>query len=443
MAGRLSPGTVSTKQARIAELARQMPETALSTLSHHMDLDWLVEAYRRTRKDGAKGVDGQSAAEYAEHLKENLEDLLHRAKKGTYRAPPVRRVEIPKGDGRNRPLGIPTFEDKILQRAVVMLLEPIYEEEFYDVSYGFRPGRSPHDALEALDEGLRRVGGGWVLDVDLKSFFDTISHEKLRAVVSQRVADGVVKRLIGKWLKAGVLEEGVVRHSDFGTPQGGVVSPLLANVYLHEALDKWWVEMVLPALRGPATMVRFADDFVMIFEKREDAERVLKSLVKRMEKYELIVHPEKTRLVRYGRPGGNGEGPKPGSFDFLGFTHFWRRTRRGRWQMRRKTSKKRVSRSLKALNQWLRDVRHVPVADQSRMLGPKLTGHFAYYGVAGNSDSINHFRYEVVRLWKKWLDRRSQRARMTWEKFNRLLARFPLPRARLNRRAMQLRLANL
>jgi group II intron reverse transcriptase/maturase len=443
MAGRPRPGTVSTKQARIAELAKQMPGTALSTLSHHMDLDWLVEAYRRTRKDGAKGVDDQSAREYAENLEENLQDLLNRAKSGTYRAPPVKRVEIPKGDGRTRPIGIPTFEDKVLQRAVVMLLEPIYEQEFYDFSYGFRPHRSPHGALRALDEGLRSVGGGWVLDVDLKSFFDTISHEKLRQLVRQRVVDGVVTRLIGKWLKAGVFKEGVVYHSDLGTPQGGVISPLLANIYLHEALDKWWVETVLPRLRGPATMVRFADDFVMIFESRGDAERVLRSLVKRMAKYELIVHPEKTRLVRFGRPGGDGGGPNPGSFDFLGFTHFWSLTRKGRWQMRRKTSKKRFSRSLKSLNQWLRGVRHLPVDEQSRMLGSKLRGHFTYYGVAGNSDSINRFHYEARRLWKKWLDRRSQRARMTWEKFNRLLARCPLPPAKLRCGAMQLRLANL
>jgi group II intron reverse transcriptase/maturase len=408
-----------------------------------MDLEWLKEAYRRTKKDGATGVDGQSGKEYAENLEGNLQGLLNRAKSGTYRAPPVRRVEIPKGDGRTRPIGIPTFEDKVLQRAVVMLLEPIYEEEFYDFSYGFRPHRSPHDALRALDEGLRSVGGGWVLDVDLKSFFDTISHEKLRHVLRRRVVDGVVTRLIGKWLKAGVLEEGAVRHSDLGTPQGGVISPLLANLYLHEALDKWWVEMVLPELRGPATMVRFADDFVMIFESRGDAERVLKSLKKRMAKYELIVHPGKTRLVRFGRPGGNGGGPKPGSFDFLGFTHFWSLTRKGRWQMRRKTSKKRISRSLKTLNQWLRYARHLPVVEQARMLGLKLRGHYAYYGVAGNSDSINRFLNEVKRLWKKWLCRRSQRAKMTWERFNQLLVRYPLPPAKLRKGAMQPRLANL
>lgn len=443
MAGTPRPGTVSTKQARIAELAKQMPGTALSSLSHHMDLNWLKEAYRRTKKDGAKGIDGQSGREYAENLEGNLEDLLNRAKSGTYRAPPVRRVEIPKGDGRTRPIGIPTFEDKVLQRAVVMLLEPIYEQEFYDFSCGFRPKRSPHDALAVLDEGLVSVGGGWVLDVDLKSFFDTISHEKLRDVLRQRVIDGVVTRLIGKWLKAGVLNEGVVHHSEYGTPQGGVISPMLANIFLHEALDKWWAETVLPLMRGPASMVRFADDFVMVFETRADAERVKKSLIKRMEKYELIVHPEKTRLVRYGRPGGRGDGPKPGSFDFLGFTHFWTRTRKGRWCMRRKTSKKRTSRSLKSMNQFLRTARHLSIAEQARKLGHKLRGHFAYYGVAGNSDSINRYKFQVVRLWMKWLSRRSQRARMTWKKFNKLLARYPLPPARLRSGAMQHRLANL
>jgi group II intron reverse transcriptase/maturase len=411
-----------------------------------MDLDWLREAYRRTRKDGAKGVDGQSGEDFGRDLEGNLQDLLNRAKSGTYRAPPVRRVDIPKGDGRTRPLGIPTFEDKVLQRAVVMLLEPIYEEDFYDFSYGFRPHRSPHDALRALDQGLAMVGGGWVLDVDLSNFFDTISHEKLRQVVSQRVVDGVVKRLIGKWLKAGVLDEGVVKRSAYGTPQGGVVSPLLANIYLHEALDRWWVEMVLPALQGPASMVRFADDFVMVFESQWDAERALKSLKRRMAKYELVVHPEKTRLVRFGRPKAGKaveEERKPRSFDFLGFTHFWCLSRKGRWRMRRKTSKKRFSRGLTTLNDWLRRFRHLPVREQSRQLGLKLRGHFAYYGVSGNSDSIKRFRHEVLRLWRKWLSRRSQKAWLTWEKFHRLVTRNPLPAAKLRRGELQLRLANL
>ena len=437
-------GTVFTKQLRIAELARQLPGKAMRSLAQHMDLPWLLEAYGLTRKDGATGIDGQTAEEYAENLEENLQDLLGWAKSGTYRAPPVRRVHIPKGDGsQTRPIGIPTFEDKILQRAVVMLLEPVYEQDFYNFSYGFRPGRSPREALRALDEGLRRAGGGWVLDVDLKSFFDTIDHKKLRELLRQRVVDGVVVRLVGKWLRAGVLEDGVVHHPDTGTPQGGVISPMLANMFLHEALDTWWVKEVLPRMNGPASLVRFADDFVMVFENREDAERVQAVLPKRMARFGLTVHPEKTRLVRFKRPGGPPGGEEPGSFDFLGFTHFWTRTRKGRWMFRRRTAKSRFSRSLKAINKWLRAVRHRKVAEQARLLGLKLQGHFAYYGVAGNADSINRFHYEVRCLWRKWLSRRSQRAWMTWEKFNRLLARHPLPPAQLRPGERQLRLANL
>jgi len=230
MAGTSRPGTVFTKRARIAALAKQMPGAAMTSLSYHMDLEWLREAYRRTRKDGAVGIDGQTAGEYAENLEENLQSLLDRAKSGTYRAPPVRRVHIPKGDGsETRPIGIPTFEDKILQRAVAMLLEPVYEQDFYDFSYGFRPRRSAHDALEALNEGLWKMGGGWVLDVDIRSFFDTLDHEKLRDLLRLRVVDGVVVRLVGKWLRAGVLEDGVVYHPETGSPQGGVISPILST----------------------------------------------------------------------------------------------------------------------------------------------------------------------------------------------------------------------
>jgi group II intron reverse transcriptase/maturase len=444
MAGRPKPTTVSTKQARIATLAKQMPEAAIRSLSHHMDLDWLREAYRRTRKDGAVGVDGQTAEIYAQDLEANLQSLLDRAKSGDhYRAPPVRRVYIPKGDGsKTRPLGVPTFEDKVLQRAVVMLLEPIYEQEFYDFSYGFRPRRSPHDALEALDEGLRAMGGGWVLDVDIRNYFGTIERKGLQDLVSQRVADGVVRRLIGKWLRAGVQEDGVVHHPEAGTPQGGVISPLLSNIYLHEVLDRWWVEDVLPRLRGRAFLARFADDFVMVFSDREDALRVYEVLPKRFERFGLELHPDKTRLVEFVRPRRDGNGTKPGSFDFLGFTHHWGRSRRGYQVLKRKTAKGRFSRGLKAINRWARRARHLPIAKQAAILGAKLRGHFNYYGLRGNSSAISRFAHEVRRLWKKWLSRRSQRG-LTWEKFNRLLQRYPLPPARIRRRAKQYRLANL
>lgn len=443
MAGRPRPRTISTKRARIAALAQQMPGTALTSLSHHMDLEWLREAHRRTRKDGAVGVDGQTAEAYAERLEENLPSLLDRAKSGSYRAPSVRRAHIPKGDGsKTRPIGIPTYEDKVLQRAVVMLLEPVYEQDFYDFSYGFRPGRSAHDALEALQQGLWEMGGGWVLDVDVASFFDTIDHGKLRDLLHRRVSDGVVVRLIGKWLHAGVMEEGRVTYPEAGSPQGGVISPLLANIYLHEVLDTWWVRDVLPRLRGWAFLIRYADDFVIVFSSRSDAERVQEVLARRFERFGLHLHEEKTRLVRFRRPRRDGGGPKPGSFDFLGFTHYWGRSRKGGWVPKRKTAKDRFSRALRRLNQWMRRARHRPVSEQARVLGAKLRGHFAYYGIRGNSAAINRFRYRARRLWHKWLSRRSQRrSSMTWERFERLERRHPLPPARLRPRPRQLRLA--
>lgn len=448
MPGRPTPANISTKQERIATMAKQMPTAALRSLSHHMDLPWLREAFARTRKDGAVGVDGQTAAQYAEDLEGNLESLLNRAKSGLYRAPPVRRVHIPKGDGRStRPLGLPTFEDKVLQRAVVMLMEPVYEEDFYDSSFGFRPARSAHDALEVLDKHLWRMRGGWVLDVDIKSFFDNLDHEKLRSILRQRVVDGVVVRLIGKWLRAGVLDEGVIGHPQSGTPQGGVISPLLANVYLHEVIDTWWHKEVCPRMRGGAEMVRYADDLVMVFRERRDAERVLVALAKRLGRFGLELHPDKTKLVRFKPPmtsgPGGGDGTMPRSFDFLGFNHHWGRSLKGRWIPKRKTSKSRFSRACRAVSQWLRRVRHRPVSEQAAMLGAKLRGHFNYYGIRGNSYAISAFRMEVILRWWKWLGRRSQRARLTWEAYSRLLERNPLPMARLPPGRAQLRLAKL
>ena len=442
MTGTPRPKTISTKQARIATLATQMKDTALTSLSHHMDEDWLREAFRRTRKDGAKGVDGKSAADFAAELEGNLASLLNRSKDGSYRAPPVRRVHIPKGDGsKTRPLGIPTLEDKVLQRGVKMLLEPVYEQDFYDFSYGFRPRRSAHQALEALHEGIWKMRGGWVLDADIQGFFDAIDHGRMREMLSQRVADGVVKRLIGKWLRAGVMEEGVVVHPESGSPQGGVISPLLANIYLHVVLDTWWVEQVQPRLRGRAFMIRYADDFVMVFEREDDAQRVMQVLPKRLDRFGLTLHPEKTRLISFHRP----EWPDRSSsvFDFVGFTLFWGRTRKGKWSLKRKTAKGRFTRAMRAMNVWMRRARHVPIGRQAERLSAKLRGHFQYYGVRGNSMAITRFDYEVRCLWKRWLSRRSQRARVTWEYMDRLYRKYRLPKPRLPRRPRQLTLANL
>src|SRR5258706_6667873 len=286
---------VSTKLSRIAELARSAPTLVLTTLAHHVDVDFLREAHRRTRKDGAVGVDGRTAEDFAKDLEKNLESLEDGLKSGRYRAPPVRRVHIPKGEGKTRPLGIPTFEDKVLQRGVAMLLEAVYEQDFHDCSYGFRPGRSAHDALDVIWKGAMGMRGGWVLDADIQSFFDSIDHGKLREILDKRVKDGVVRRAIDKWLAAGVLEAGSISYSNEGTPQGGVISPLLANIFLHEVLDEWWVKDVMPRLRGRAQLVRYADDFVIIFEREDDALRVMDVLPKRFGKYGLTLHPEKTR----------------------------------------------------------------------------------------------------------------------------------------------------
>jgi RNA-directed DNA polymerase len=436
MAGASKPETVSTKQQRIVELAKQAPPMSFTSLAYFMDIDWLQEAYRRTRKDGAVGVDGQTAEDYAVNLEANLRSLLDRAKSGTYRAPPVRRVHIPKGTGNEtRPIGIPTFEDKVLQRAVVMLLEPIYEQDFLDCSYGFRPGRSAHQALQALWQQTMDRKGGWIVEVDVRKFFDTLTHAHLRAFLQQRVRDGVLLRLIGKWLQAGVLEDGTWTTTEAGSPQGGVISPMLANVYLHYVLDVWFEQEVKPRLRGRAFLIRYADDLVMGFACEDDARRVLEVLPKRFGKYGLTLHPDKTRLMPFGRPSGSrtktdsGEGGKPGTFEFLGFTHYWGRSRKGYWMVQRKTASSRLSRALAKIAAWCRSNRHRPVAEQHQTLWQKVRGHFGYFGVAGNSEALRRFRHEVARIWRKWLSRRRRRGPLSWLRFTELLRRYPLPPA--------------
>ena len=432
-----SSTTVSTKLERIAKLAREGPDLAFTSLNHHIDLDWLKEAYRRTRKGGAVGVDRQSAQQYAANLEDNLQSLLRRAKSGTYRAPPVRRVLIPKSDGKSmRPIGIPTFEDKVLQRAVTMVLEAVYEQDFLDCSFGFRPGRSAHGALETLQNQTVRMAGGAVLDVDIRSFFDTLDHQSLRNFLRRRVRDGVLLRLIGKWLNAGVLDREGVSFPDAGSPQGGVISPILANIYLHEVLDLWFERVVKPRLRGRAFLVRYADDAVMVFERDEDARRVMEVLPKRFGRYGLTLHPEKTRMVEFRSPRRSSSERRPSTFDFLGFTHHWARSRRGFWVVKRRTAKGRFRRTMQALTRWCRRHRHAAVSEQHKMLSLKLRGHYAYFGITGNFAALQRLHHEVKAVWRTWLNRRSQRARMTWERMHRLLQRYPLPRPRIVRRAL-------
>jgi group II intron reverse transcriptase/maturase len=395
-----------------------------------MDLAWMREAFRVTRKDGAAGVDGQTGVDYAANLEGNLLALLDRAKSGDrYRAPAVRRVHIPKGDGSTRPLGIPTFEDKVLQRAVAMLLEPIYEQDFLPCSYGFRRGRSAHQALKEVQARLTELGGGWVLDVDLRKFFDTLVHKQLQEMIRLRIGDGVVLRLIGKWLNAGVMEDGVVTQPEAGTPQGGVISPLLANIYLHEALDEWFEAIVKPRLSGRAFLVRYADDFVMGFDFEEDARRVLAVLPRRLGKFGLTLHPEKTRLVDFRKPrrSSDDDHPGPGSFDLLGFTHHWARSRSGNWVVKQKTAKGRFTRALKRIKDWCRQWRFLSIREQQQALTQKLKGHYAYFGITGNGKALQRFKGQAERAWRKWLGRRSQRAQLNWEQFKNLLRRYPLP----------------
>jgi group II intron reverse transcriptase/maturase len=439
-----TPGfaTISPKIQQIAKLAKEAPEMAFTTLAHYIDIDWLKEAYRRTRKDGATGVDGQSAEAYAANLEDNLRSLLERAKSGTYRAPPVLRVHIPKSDGQTRPIGIPTFEDKVLQRAVAMVLEAIYEQDFLDCSYGFRPRRSAHGALRHLWEQTMEMHGGWVLEIDIRKFFDTLDHAHLRGILRHRVRDGVLLRLIGKWLNAGVLEDGNLSYPEAGSPQGGVISPILANVYLHEVLDVWFAEQVQPRLSGRAFLVRYADDAVIVFSEESDARRVQEVLPKRFGKYGLTLHPEKTRLVPFHRPPkypvpkGRPEPPSPGKVDLLGFTHVWTRSLKGNWVIRRRTAKDRFARALTRVWDWCRIHRHQPMKEQWRTLVQKVRGHYGYYGIIGNSWALDRFHGEVRRIWKRWLGRRSQRGFLNWKEMARVLEQYPLPRARLSARAL-------
>lgn len=417
---------VSTRLSRIAELARRSPTMAIRTLAHHIDVELLRVAYERTRKDGAVGIDGQTAEQYAVDLEGNLGSLLERFKSGRYFAPAVRRVHIPKTDGATRPIGIPTFEDKVLQRAVAMVLGAVYEQDFLDCSYGFRPARSAHQALQVVWDELTKMRGGWVLEIDIRHFFDSVDHQRLRVILEQRVRDGVIRKVIDKWLNAGVNERGTISFPEIGTPQGGVISPLLANIYLHEVIDCWFERRVRARLEGRARLVRYADDVVIIFEHELDAQRVMSVLPKRFGKYGLTLHPEKTRLVDFRQPRRSRR--EPGSFELLGFTHFWGRTRKGKLWVQRKTSKSRFGRALRRVAVWCREHRHQSVDAQHRALQQQLRGHYSYFGIGGNRRALERFHYEVRRVWHKWLHRRSQKARMWWDRFVALLDRYPLSR---------------
>jgi group II intron reverse transcriptase/maturase len=414
-------------------MARTNRDRTFSSLHHVIDMDWMQEAYRQIRKDGAPGIDGVTADTYEAHLEANLQDLLDRIRSGRYVAPPVRRAYIPKADGSKRPLGIPTFEDKVAQRAIVMLLEPIYEQDFLPCSYGFRPGRSAHDALHTLRTAFMTQGLRWVLDVDIVKYFDSITHSNLRSFLDRRVTDGIIRRMIDKWLKAGVLEDGTTSHATEGTPQGGVISPLLANIYLHYVLDGWFETVARPRLKGRCILVRYADDAVLAFEDHLAAKRALAALGQRLGRYGLTLHPDKTRFVdfRFKRPGGDRHPATDGTtFNFLGFTHVWGTSRNGKNVVRQVTAKDRYARALSAVSQWCRENRGISIAAQHAHLSKMARGHFAYYGITGNGRRIRWYLHQMERIWKKWLSRRGG-GNFLWTRLRAFLDRHPLPKARI------------
>jgi len=419
---------------RIRHAAVKDRKLRFTTLWHHVyDVAHLRSAYYALKRDAAPGVDGETWRHYGEKLQENLMDLADRLRRGAYRAKPVKRTFIPKADGGQRPLGVTALEDKIVQRATVEVLSAIYETDFIGFSYGFRPGRSPHSALNALYAGIMTRKVSWVLDADIRGYFDAIDHEWLMKFIEHRIADKRVLWHIKKWLNAGVLEDGSRTRSEEGVPQGGSISPLLSNIYLHYVFYLWANRWRQKHARGDVVIVRFCDDFVVCFQHKSEAMRFLADLKERLGKFNLELHDDKTRLIEFGRFAAqnrkrNGKG-KPETFDFLGFTHVCGKTRKGKFIVHRHTVRKRMRAKLLELKSELRRRLHYPVPEVGKWLRVVLLGHYRYYGVSGNSRKLNAFRYHLCRLWHRTLKRRSQRHRLTWERMSRLIARWlPTPR---------------
>jgi len=422
----------SPRLQRVMERAKRNPEERILSLASLLDEQLLKESYEKLRIGAAVGVDGVTKEAYGRNLEENIAGLYERMRMWKWRHDPIRRVEIPKGNGKTRPLGISTTESKIVQQGLTMVLTAIYEPVFKDFSYGFRPGRSAHDAVRRLNREVHEKNINWIIDADISSYFDTIDRKQLKSFMERRIADKDFMRLVGKCLHVGVLEGEQYSEPEEGTVQGSVISPILGNIYLHYVLDEWFDQEVIPRMKGGAFLIRYADDAVIGFELEADARRVLEVLGKRFEKYNLKLHPEKTRLVEFKRPRMNQrEGKGAGTFDFLGFTHYWRRTGRGTWRMWSKTRLVSYRKAIKSLGEYCRRQRHAPIKEQHTKLSSKLRGHFNYFGVNGNSKMLDKVRYAAVRLWHKWLNRRSQRARKSWERFNDMLRDFPLPQPRI------------
>lgn len=427
---------MGTELERIAEMARKHPGEKLTTLAHHINENTLIECHRDMDRQKAVGVDGVNWETYGQDLQANVDRLMQRMRKGAYRPQPVRRVYIPKaGSDKMRPLGIPCHEDKLVQMQVSRILDAVYEQEFLDCSFGFRPNRNCHDALKVLNHVIEKKNINYVVDADIKGFFDNVNHTVLMGFLQMRIGDPKLLSLIKRILVAGVMEDGQLKLTEKGVPQGGATSAVLANVYLHHVLDSWFMEVVKTHCKGEAHLVRYADDFVACFQYEDDAKRFYASLIKRLGKFGLEVAIEKTRIIAFGRNasherGKNGQG-KPETFDFLGFTHYCGKGSNGQFRVKRKTSAKKYRTALARMKEWLHLNLITPTVEVTNMVAMKLVGHYRYYGITDNSGMIGNFYYQIRRMLFKWFCRRSQKTGMNWDKYQRYLNRYPIPRGRI------------
>ena len=406
-----------TVEMQIANRARNHPKEALTNLHEFIDEGMLHRSFERLNKKAASGVDGETWAAYHKRRSERIPQLLTAFKSGEYRAPNIRRAYIPKGDGKFRPLGLPTVEDKVLQTAVTEVLTPVYEQIFYPASHAFRPGKSQHQALKGLFNEVSFKGKRYIIDADMQNYFGSINHQCLREFLDRRIKDGVIRKMIDKWLKAGVLEDGQLEYPTEGTPQGGSISPLISNIYLHYVLDEWFNEQIKPLLKGDSFLIRFADDFLLGFTNKEDAKRVMEVLPRRLGKYGLTLHPEKTKLIELGEE----KEQQSRTFDFLGFTHYMSKSRKGKPILKCKTSSRKFSASLKRVSEWLKVNRHVRIRELIAKLNQKLRGHYEYYGITFNSKKLRSYYEQAKRRLRKWLNRRGgKRPVWNWEKFTKL-----------------------
>jgi len=423
---------VKTKLRLITERARRDPKCRFTSLAYLLNEGYLLECFKELKRNKAPGIDGVTVKQYEENLAENVRDLVERLKGKRYVPQPVKRVYIPKDEKNLRPLGLPTVEDKIVQMGMKRILEAIWEVDFSDVSYGFRPNRGCHDALEHVRRTIMTRPINYVVDMDIEKFFDSVDHTWMMECLRQRISDPSLLRLIARFLKAGVMEEGKRMEVERGTPQGGVISPVLANIYLHYALDLWFEKRVKKHSRGYAHMTRYADDFIVCFEYEEEALRFAAELRERCAKFGLRVSEAKSSTIEFGRKAWQKAGTKPGTFDFLGFTHYCGTTRKGKFKVAKKTSKKKLRHKLKAMNQWLKRIRNaVKMKVWWKTLCRKLVGHYRYYGVSGNMSGLKQYYWTTVRLVYKWVNRRSQKKSYNWEKFRKVLAWNPLPQPKI------------